>query len=324
MKHIYLINPAAGRVDSSLALKEKITKAYEGSDIPVDVYCTRGVGDATRFVHEYCESHAGEPVRFYACGGDGTFNEVASGAVGYDFAAVGLLPVGTGNDFMRSFFGADRFMNVTAQRDGEVIDLDMIRCNHWYGVNLLNTGFDCEVVVKTSEIKRSRLVPNGMAYGMGVANTLIRKPGVKVEISLDGGKPRRKELLLCAVGNGARYGGGFTPVPFASLSDGLLDVCLVKDVSRAKFIKLVGAYKKGTHVVPANADILEYTRARRVHMKFAQPQNVCMDGEVRKMTECDVEIMPGALHFVLPVGCAPIIRPEFCGEVARQEEIIPV
>jgi hypothetical protein len=59
-------------------------------------------------------------------------------------------------------------------------------------------------------------------------------------------------------------------------------------------------------------------------MKFAKPQNVCMDGEVRKMTECDVEVMPGALRFVLPVGCAPVIRPEFCGDVARQEEIIPV
>jgi YegS/Rv2252/BmrU family lipid kinase len=313
MKHIYLINPAAGRVDSSSALTQKIKEAYRESGIPVDIYCTKGVGDATRFVREYCENHAGEPLRFYACGGDGTFNEVASGAVGYDFAAVGLLPVGTGNDFMRSFFGADRFMNVTAQRDGEVIDLDMIRCNHWYGVNLLNTGFDCEVVVKTSEIKRSRLVPNGMAYGMGVANTLIRKPGVKVEISLDGGKPRKKELLLCAVGNGARYGGGFTPVPFASLNDGLLDICLVKDVSRAKFIKLVGTYKKGTHVIPENADILEYTRARRVHMKFAKPQNVCMDGEVRQMSECRIDVLPRGLRFVLPAGSEIWKRPDFAG-----------
>jgi diacylglycerol kinase family enzyme len=163
-----------------------------------------------------------------------------------------------------------------------------------------------------------------MAYGMGVAIELVRKPGVNVEISIDDGEARKKELLLCAIGNGARYGGGFTPLPFASMRDGLLDVCIVKNVSRAKFVSLVGSYKKGTHVIPQNADILEYLRCRKVHMKFDRPQNVCMDGEVRKMTECDIEVIPGGLHFILPTGCATIIRPEFCGDVQKQEEILPV
>jgi YegS/Rv2252/BmrU family lipid kinase len=325
MKHIYLINPAAGRSDATDALSEKIRAAYATvADVELDIYKTKGVGDATRYVRECCERYTDEPLYFYACGGDGTFSEVAGGAVGYANAAVGLVPVGTGNDFMRGFFGKDRFMNIEAQRDGEVVDLDMIRCNHTYGVNLLNTGFDCEVVVKTSEIKRSKLVPRGMAYGMGVAIELVRKPGVNVEISIDDGEARKKELLLCAIGNGARYGGGFTPLPFASMCDGLLDVCIVKNVSRAKFVSLVGSYKKGTHVIPQNADILEYLRCRKVHMKFDRPQNVCLDGEVRKMTECDIEVIPGGLHFILPTGCATIIRPEFCGDVQKQEEILPV
>jgi YegS/Rv2252/BmrU family lipid kinase len=325
MKHIYLINPAAGRQDATEALSEKIRAAYAmAQDIQLEIYRTTGVGDATRYVRQCCEQYPDEQLRFYACGGDGTFSEVASGAVGFANAAVGLIPSGTGNDFMRGFFGADRFMNIEAQRDGEVIHLDMIRCNHMYGVNLLNIGFDCEVVVKTSEIKRSKLVPRGMAYGMGVASTLIRKPGVRVSISIDDGATQTKELLLCAIGNGARYGGGFTPLPFASMRDGLLDLCMVKNVSRTTFVKLVGTYKKGTHVVPQNAEILEYLRCRHVHMTFADPQNVCMDGEVRKMTECDIEVVPGALHFVLPVGCAPIIRPDFCGDVKKQPEILPV
>jgi YegS/Rv2252/BmrU family lipid kinase len=319
MKHIYLINPAAGRSDSTELLTEQIRTAYgDGADDAV-IYRTTGVGDATRFVREYCTEHPDEEVRFYACGGDGTFNEVAAGAQGFAHAAVGLIPVGTGNDFMRNFVGGEQFMNVSAQKEGEVMELDLIRCNEYYGVNLLNTGFDCEVVVKTSEIKRSRLVPKGMAYGMGVAIELIRKPGVTVELSLDGGKPVKKELLLCAVGNGARYGGGFTPLPFASLRDGLLDICIVKNVSRLTFVKLVGTYKKGTHIIPQNAHILEYLRARRVHMKFEAPQNVCMDGEVRQMQECDIEVIPGGLRFVLPVGCAPIVRPEYREDWSERE-----
>ncbi len=323
MKHIYVINPAAGKNDSTEALSEKIRASYVGTDLPaLDIYQTTGVGDATRFVREYCRTHPDEEVRFYACGGDGTFSEVAGGAVGFAHAAVGLVPVGTGNDFMRGFEAREQFMNIDAQRDGQVLELDMIRCNDYYGVNLLNTGFDCEVVVKTSEIKRKKWVPRGMAYGLGVAIELIRKPGVTVELTVDDGEPQKRKLLLCAIGNGARYGGGFTPLPFASVSDGQLDFCFVKNVSRLKFISLVGTYKKGTHVIPQNADILEYGRCRRVHMSFAQAQNVCLDGEVRKMKECDVEVIPGGLRFVLPDGCATVTRPDFCGDVNQQEPIV--
>lgn len=322
MKHIYIINPAAGKSDSTADLSEKIRATYAKENAPeIDIYQTTGVGDATRFVKEYCVMHPDEQVRFYACGGDGTFSEVAGGAVGFANAAVGLVPVGTGNDFMRGFDANEHFMELDAQRDGCVIELDVIRCNDHYGVNLLNAGFDCEVVVKTSEIKRKKWVPRSMAYGLGVAIELIRKPGVTVELSVDDGEPQKRELLLCAIGNGARYGGGFTPLPFASVSDGQLDFCFVKNVSRLKFLSLVGSYKKGTHVIPENADILEYGRCRKVHMLFDQPHNVCLDGEVRQMSECDIEVIPNGLHFVLPVGCTPVVRPDFCGDVHKQEPL---
>ncbi len=315
MKHIYLMNPAAGRNDVSEVLTERIMQAYATYpewEQPI-LYQTTGVGDATRFVHAYCKDHPEEDVRFYACGGDGTLNEVVSGAAGFAHASVGLVPVGTGNDFVRGFTDRERFMDMQAQRDGEEIVIDLIRCNGTYCINLLNTGFDCEVVVKTSEIKRRPWVPSGMAYGMGVALEFVRKPGVTVELSIDGGKPHKRKLLLCAVGNGAYYGGGFMPLPHASFQDGMLDMCIVDNVSRLKFVSLIGSYKKGEHVVPKNDDILHYVRCRAVHMKFAEMQNVCLDGEVKQMSECDIEIVPGALRFVLPKGCTPIVLPEYPG-----------
>lgn len=315
MRHIYLINPAAGRGDSSEKLKAAITAAYTDAEETPDIYLTTGVGDATRFVHTWCEEHPDERVRFYACGGDGTLNEVVGGVAEHKNAAVGILPVGTGNDFVRCFTLPERFLNVDAQRAGQEIEIDLMRCNGKYGINLINTGFDCEVVVKTSEIKRRPWVPSGMAYGMGVAIELIRKPGVKVELSIDGEESEKRELLLCAIGNGAFYGGGFKPLPYASLSDGMLDICVVNNVSRAQFIRLVDAYKKGEHVVPANRDILRYRRCRSVVMKFSTAQNVCMDGEIMQLTECCIEVVPRALRLVVPRGSAPMISPE-----DRQEE----
>lgn len=320
MKHIYIINPAAGRGDSSERLKREIAAAYADADIAPEVYLTTGVGDATRFVHAWCTSHPDEEVRFYACGGDGTLNEVVSGAVGHPNAAVGLIPVGTGNDFVRCFTEFDRFMNVDAQRAGQEIEIDVMRCNGKYAINLINTGFDCEVVVKTSEIKRRPWVPAGMAYGMGVAMELIRKPGVKVELSIDGGEYVTRELLLCAVGNGAFYGGGFKPLPFASLTDGMLDMCMVDNVSRAKFISLVGSYKRGEHVVPANKDVLHYTRCRSLSMRFAEPQNLCMDGEVIRVSECSVDVVPRALRLVVPRGSSPVLMPDYQGEAEQAEQ----
>lgn len=326
MKHIYIINPAAGRGDSSDALIARIMKAYgaKGEAALPSIYMTTGVGDATRYVHTWCNEHPGERVRFYACGGDGTLSEVVNGAAQHDSASVGLIPAGTGNDFVRSFTQPDRFMDFEAQRDGEEVEIDLIRCNGTYGVNLLNTGFDCEVVVKTSEIKRRPWVPSGMAYGMGVAFELIRKPGVKVELSIDGEKPQKRELLLCAIGNGAFYGGGFMPLPHASISDGFLDMCMVDNVSRGKFISLVGSYKRGEHVVPQNVDILKYVRCRSVTMKFPKPQNVCLDGEVKQMCECRIDIVPRALRFVVPRGSAPIILPDLEHEIGKDAELAGV
>lgn len=321
MKHIYLINPAAGRGDRSEELSARIKQAYAQCperEAPV-IYLTTGVGDATRYVHTYCTEHPDEKVRFYACGGDGTLNEVVSGAVGFANASVGLVPVGTGNDFMKSFTHPELFMDLDAQRKGEEISIDLMRCNGTYSVNLINVGFDCEVVVKTSEIKRRPWVPSGMAYGMGVAFELIRKPGVTVELSIDGGEPFEKKLLLCAIGNGAFYGGGFMPVPFASVQDGMLDMCIVNDVSRTKFLGLISSYKKGEHVVKKNENVLQYARSRSIRMKFPHVQNVCMDGEVRQMSECCVEVVPGALRFVLPFGSAPIVLPEYTGELSGKK-----
>lgn len=321
MEHIYLINPAAGRKDASGALKAEIERAYRDSDIRPEIYMTTCVGDATRYVHEWCRLHPDDKVHFYACGGDGTLSEVVRGAAEHQNASVGLVPVGTGNDFMRGFTSPEKFMDMEAQRDGSEVALDLMRCNDSYGINLINTGFDCEVVVKTGEIKRRPWVPGGMAYGMGVAIELIRKPGVEVDISVDGGEFEHRRLLLCAIGNGAYYGGGFMPLPFASLTDGLMDLCVVDNVSRLKFVSLVGSYKKGTHIIPANAKILHYRRCRSVNMRFAKPQNVCMDGEVRQMTECSIEVLPRALHFVLPRGCEVVVHPDFVGMGEKEKEL---
>lgn len=313
MKHIFILNPAAGRADSTEATAAKINAVF-GED--AQIHYTTGVGDATAFVKAYAEEHTEEPLRFYACGGDGTLSEVVNGAVGYPNVAVGLIPVGTGNDFVRNFENIDSFHSMEAQKAGREITIDLLRCNGRYCVNMINTGFDCEVVGSMEKIKRH--VPSGMAYALGVVIQLMKMPGVDITATVDGERVEGGERLLCAIANGGYYGGGFHPLPQASTSDGYLDMCLVKRVSRSRFLSLIGSYKKGTHLNSKTEDIIDCYHARSVLLEFPEPRFVSMDGELLRMDRCELELVPGALRFVVPEGSTPV------GEAAEQAQGVTV
>ena len=313
MKHIFILNPAAGQADSTQATAEKIRAVFGAQ---AHIHYTTGVGDATSFVKQYASEHSDESLRFYACGGDGTLCEVVNGAYGFENVAVGLIPVGTGNDFVRNFEHTEQFHSIEAQKEGREVTIDLLRCNDRYCVNMINTGFDCEVVGSMVKIKRH--VPAGMAYVLGVVIQLLKMPGATMDVTVDGEPVECGEKLLCAIANGGYYGGGFHPLPQASTNDGYLDMCLVNRVSRARFLSLIGSYKKGTHLNPKTVDVIDCFHARRVTLEFPEPRFVSMDGELLKMQRCDLELLPSALRFVVPMGSKP------CGECAEQAETAAV
>jgi YegS/Rv2252/BmrU family lipid kinase len=297
MQHIFILNPAAGQSDSTKTLEEQIRQVFEDQAM---IYYTTGVGDATNFVRDYCRKNPEEELRFYACGGDGTLSEVASGAYGFSNAAIGLVPVGTGNDFVRNFLSKEKFLSIEAQRNGREITIDLMRCNDRYCVNMFNTGFDCEVVKQMQVIKRK--VPAGMAYALGVVIELIKKPCAVMKVTADGEFAMEGKKLLCAVANGGFYGGGYHPLPDASPIDGYMDVCTVENVSRVRFVSLIGKYKKGTHITPKTKKIIKLLHCRSLCIEFPEPRSVSLDGELVEMSRCELEMIPGALKFVLPQG----------------------
>ena len=114
----------------------------------------------------------------------------------------------------------------------------------------------------------------------------------------------RKKILLCAVANGKWYGGGFQLAPDADTGDGLLNVEIVRDISRTKFIGLVGDYKKGTHVDMETGDVkpkfkdLVYYR-KCVAVKIEGCKSVCADGELFEMDTIDLRVIPQAINYVI-------------------------
>ena len=302
MKHYFIINPASGKGKSQIALEQQIKSVCDELGAEYEIYHTTAIGDAERFVRE--TAAAGGTNRFYACGGDGTICEVVNGAAAFAGAEVGVIPVGTGNDFVRNFTSSDKFFDIAAQINGSTQRLDLIKYNDRYMANMINIGFDCEVVRRVVSIKKNPLIPGKLAYIAGVVKTLIKKPGVSITVSVDGGEPCKKDLLLTCIANGEFCGGGFHSAPLSALNNGKMDVCFINNITRRQFISLVPSYKAGTYLGRKDvADFAEYITCSRIDIEFSGLQYISVDGELEQYERLSLISLPGALRFCMPEGC---------------------
>lgn len=316
IKHIFIINPTAGKGFEAEELAEAIKDACDACGINYEIHMTVNKDDAKNFTYKCAMSKPPEDeYRFYACGGDGTLSNVISGLVSesskvpLDKICVGCMPTGTGNDFARNFSQSEFFVDITKQLLADQIVIDCFKISgdtpecERYGINMVNVGFDCEVVCKASELKRNRRVPKGLAYILGIISVLKRNPGQKMIVTTSDGDKISREFQLVAVANGGYCGGGFNSAPKAKLDDGLLDLSLIKKVTRFTFLRLVGKYKKGTHLKSRlGKKVVSYRQLHSVELKFPTDTNVCVDGEIFKATELKITVLPNAVRFLLPVG----------------------
>ena len=171
MKHFFIVNPKSGPVGT----QETITNALKKYDGKLDylIYVTSDERDATRFVRERCAEEPAVHKRFYACGGDGTLNEVVSGLVGTSNTAAGSYPCGSGNDFVEYYGGKTRFLDLDRQIDGEEREVDIMRIGDRYSINVCNFGFDATVASRMIKFRRTTLLGGPRAYFAAVGTSFI-------------------------------------------------------------------------------------------------------------------------------------------------------
>ncbi|MDD4000044.1 MAG: diacylglycerol kinase family protein [Bacilli bacterium] len=298
MKHIFIINPKAGKVDLSIQVADLVKDTLKKEDFLL--YLTKGHLDAKEFVHRYCEEHP-EEKRFYSCGGDGTLNEVVNGAVGFDNTTVTCYPIGSGNDFIKYFGKAADFLKLPDLLDGEAINLDLLRYNGHYIVNIYNIGFDADVAERMIRYRRLPLVGGKGAYILGVFASFFRKLTKKLKITIDGEELYQGDVTLCAMANAICYGGGFYCAPHAQVNDGLVDIVAVKKISRLKFLKFIKSYKNGKHLDREDLrELILFKRGKLIEIESPEPINCCFDGEILKDSKIRVEIIPNKIKFVVP------------------------
>lgn len=301
VKHLFILNSQAGRAGVHEQLAAEVIALCQARGESFALRTTSSRDEAETAIREACAG--GGATRVYACGGDGTFGGVVDIAARYPEAAVGVIPIGTGNDFVRNFGGKAPFLDPASQLDGREVRLDLLRCNDRFCANMVNIGFDCEVVKEAGRLRRKKFFGEKLSYISGVLHTLIRKPGVALTAALGDEAETDHKLLLIAIANGAFCGGGFCSAPRSRLDDGKMDVLMVKDVSRTRFLTLVKAYHDGTYLdLNIAKKIINYRQGERLSLKFPDIRSICIDGEVSETDHLDVGVLPGALRFILPKG----------------------
>lgn len=303
MRHVFILNPKAGKNQSALALKDEI-EAYFANHPKMEysIRLTDGVGAATRIAREECE--VGD-VRLYACGGDGTLQETALGIpVGRNDVELTVIPCGSGNDFVRTFGGAEAFSNLSELIEGVAAPVDAIDCGDLISLNIAAIGLDAAVALKMQKYKTWPLVSGSMAYNIAVFDVICHPIGVKMELEIDtpeGVVHRHGKYLMTLAANGRFYGGGYQGAPTAIADDGLLEFVLVKKVPRVKIPFIIGKYKAGKH---EGVDCIETIRGTSMRVKATKAAVCTVDGECFNTDCIQFNVIPGAYRFIVPASVA--------------------
>ena len=285
---VHFINPVSGSKKYYAETRKKVDEI--GGRIVVSDHS----GQISDLVRDAIEKDPTTHAVIY--GGDGTMFEAVNGLMRSgknDTAVISVIPSGSGNDFSKL---ANDY-GVIKKGETKKIDLVKTTCGGKvrYFDNMMNIGFDCNVVHETEKIRNGGIIKGSAAYIAGVAKVLGVKKTISPTITLEGvvdissGKELgdlvfENEILLTACANGKYCGGGFKAAPLAKLDDGYMDVLVISNVTRAKFVSLVKFYHDGTYIhgngklKPKFEGIIRYIRCKK--MTVDGIERFCLDGEI--------------------------------------------
>lgn len=264
-----LFNPTAGRGRSARALPGLIT-ALETEGASVEVRESRSVEHLSELAAE-CGDLPNE--RIVACGGDGTIHHILQG-LDLERSVLAIAPLGSGNDFanvMGMPRATDELAAVIVHGSTVEVDVGLANGRRFLGVAAL--GFDALVARYAQDVK---LLRGSAIYLYSVLRVLAKFKPWTMRYEIDG-EERREPLMLAAVGNTDRYGGGVRIAPGASLFDGQLDTCLVHGCSALELLKMLPFAYFGRHI---GSRFVEMVRASTLHFDCDQTLEIFADGEL--------------------------------------------
>lgn len=263
-------------------------------------YCVRFTEEpkqATAFVHELLGNEQTKVI--IAVGGDGTVHEVINGLVGSTIP-LGVIPAGSGNDFCRQLripLRSDKALERILRHEPKRIDLG--RIDDKYFATVVGVGFDGQVALTTNRSKYKKILNiarmGGISYIIGVIKVLHAYKPMTVHLKIDHTELKLTKVWLIAIANSPFYAGGMAICPDAQNNDGLLDICIVQELTKRELLYLFPSVFKGRHI---NHPSVTIYRGKEIEIFSESPLLVHGDGEMIGQTPVNLTIEPNYLYVI--------------------------
>jgi YegS/Rv2252/BmrU family lipid kinase len=292
-----ILNPASGG-GAGRRQRALIESGLAERGVSASTFETGASGDALNLARDLAEAGTSVVV---AAGGDGTVHEVANGLLRASVevpSTMGVIPVGTGNDFVKVVPGARTFeqaLDTIARGNARSFDVGRVRWHDQdeYFVNGMGTGIDVEVVRQLGRVPQ---LPGPVKYLVSLIRALLYYKPVNLRAIVDEQR-LEQSVMIIAVGNGICQGGGFYLAPEASPSDGQLDVCVVDRLGLPGIARVITRVMRGTQKGDP-AVLMRTARSIRFEAADDRPLFFHLDGELREppgLRSLEIEIVPAAL-----------------------------
>lgn len=296
--YVAIINPAAGGGRAGNEGPSALRALREAHVALDDIRYTRAAGDARQIAKEAWQQGAR---RFLVVGGDGTTHEVINGCVpealqGTERPVIGMLPLGTGNSFLRDFGIFDSKSALAAITKGAERKSDVVRLEHEEGAllsfNIVGFGFSATVGARTNA-KYKRFGVAG--YVVAVFETAVNLQAPTFPLRVDGGALDARPSTLLSFSNSRFTGGAMEMAPRAKTDDGELDVIRIGSMPRLRFVAQFPSIFRGKHTEKPE---VEEKRARRVEFEIGEAIDCMIDGEIVRVRPRSVEVVPQAFSVI--------------------------
>jgi YegS/Rv2252/BmrU family lipid kinase len=284
-----IVNPSAGGGRAGRALPA-LEQALRSAGFEYHVETTRSLEHAV----ELALQAAADQEVAAACGGDGLVGAVA-GALRHSDGVLGILPGGRGNDLARVLgIPSDPAAAVGVLESGHVRSLDLGEIHGRTFVGIASCGFDSEA---NRIANQARIVRGNLVYAYGALRALAAWKPATFTVAPDGGEPRTIIGYTIAAANSKAYGGGMFLAPDASLDDGLLDVVMVEDVPKRRFLRQLPTVFKGEHVRQPTVHV---QKAATVEIAADRSFTMYADGDPVAELPVTVRALPAAVRVITP------------------------
>jgi diacylglycerol kinase (ATP) len=289
---VFIVNPIAGN-GFAKTIVPKLEEMIQKHNVDAEIVFTERSGHATELSEEYLE----RGFRYIiAVGGDGTFNEMSRPLINKNDVTAGIIPAGTGNDFIQILGFPNRFgekeWDIFFNRN--VIAMDAGTCNGMIFLNGMGLGFDAQVAAENytepGKVKRG----SKYKYIWHIVKTLLFFKEKRMTVVTGTGK-HETDCFINTIAVGRRFAGGFYLTPKAIANDGLLDVCMIKKLSLFERFSILLKVPEGKHTSDKRVN---YYQTRDINLEFQEVVPFHVDGEIYFSNKFNVKIQREALKII--------------------------